>query len=168
MIEIKTIASDMINVRHYIQKQNAHIGVPGTFAESSMIRTTATHNICLTKTKEQSMANFGEVMSRFHKLGKNKDMDNGLYLHTLMLFHAMCHLKEGEMSVENANKKYADLFGTFLNSASMSRNCAVLVKLGLIKLSESVQDRRQKDVMLTTVGHKFRGLFNNHKIKEAI
>ena len=114
------------------------------------------------------MANFGEVMSKFYKLGRNKGMDNGLYLHTLMLFHSMCHLKEGEMSVENANKKFADLYGTFLNSASMSRNCAVLVKLGLIKLSESVQDRRQKDVMLTTVGHKFRGLFNNHKIKEAI
>ena len=160
----------MINVRHYIQQQIVHIGVPGTFAGSSMIRTTAINNICLTKkNKEQSMANFGEVMSKFYKLGRNKGMDNGLYLHTLMLFHSMCHLKEGEMSVENANKKFADLYRTCLNSASMSRNCAVLVKLGLIKLSESVQDRRQKDVMLTTVGHKYRSLFSNiPRAKEAI
>jgi len=141
-----------------------------SFGGRSLITTTP-FNSCLTNNKtnkEQMMANFGEVMSKFYKLGRNKGMDNGLYLHTLMLFHSMCHLKEGEMSVENANKKFADLYGTFLNSASMSRNCAVLVKLGLIKLSESVQDRRQKDVMLTTVGHKYRSLFNNHKIKEAI
>jgi len=141
-----------------------------SFGGRSLITTTP-FNSCLTNNKtnkEQMMANFGEVMSKFYKLGRNKGMDNGLYLHTLMLFHSMCHLKEGEMSVENANKKFADLYGTFLNSASMSRNCAVLVNLGLIKLSESVQDRRQKDVMLTTVGHKYRSLFNNHKIKEAI
>ena len=141
-----------------------------SFGGRSLITTTP-FNSCLTNNKtnkEQMMANFGEVMSKFYKLGRNKEMGNGLYLHTLMLFHSMCHLKEGEMSVENANKKFADLYGTFLNSASMSRNCAVLVNLGLIKLSESTQDRRQKDVMLTTVGHKFRGLFNNHKIKEAI
>ena len=141
-----------------------------SFGGRSLITTTP-FNSCLTNNKtnkEQMMANFGEVMSKFYKLGRNKGMDNGLYLHTLMLFHSMCHLKEGEMSVENANKKFADLYGTFLNSASMSRNCAVLVNLGLIKLSESTQDRRQKDVMLTTVGHKYRSLFNNHKIKEAI
>ena len=142
-----------------------------SFGGRSFITTTP-FNSCLTNNKtnkEQMMANFGEVMSKFYKLGRNKGMDNGLYLHTLMLFHSMCHLKEGEMSVENANKKFADLYGTFLNSASMSRNCAVLVKLGLIKLSESVQDRRQKDVMLTTVGHKYRSLFNNiPRAKEAI
>lgn len=142
-----------------------------SFGGRSLIITTP-FNSCLTtneKNKEQMMANFGEVMSKFYKLGRNKEMTNGLYLHTLMLFHSICHLKEGEMSVENANKKFADLYGTFLNSASMSRNCAVLVNLGLIKLSESVQDRRQKDVMLTTVGHKYKSLFGNvSKAKEAI
>ena len=141
-----------------------------SFGGRSLITTTP-FNSCLTNknNKEQMMANFGEVMSKFYKLGRNKEMGNGLYLHTLMLFHSMCHLKEGEMSVENANKKFADLYGTFLNSASLSRNNAVLVKLGLIKLSESVQDRRQKDVMLTTVGHKYKSLFSNiPKAKEAM
>ena len=119
--------------------------------------------------KEQHMSNFGEVMSRFYKLGKNKNMDNGLYLHTLMLFHCMCHLKEGTLTVENANKKFYELHGKLLNSASLSRNNAVLVNLGLIKLSENSQDRRQKDIIFTTVGHKFKSLFNDiPKAKEAI
>ena len=116
------------------------------------------------------MANFGEVASRFYKLGRNKDMGNGLYLHTLMLFHAICHLKQNELSVENAIKKYAELYGTFLNSASTSRNCAVLVKLGLVKLAESNKDRRQKDIIFTTLGFKTKSLFNDipKHAKEAI
>ena len=114
------------------------------------------------------MANFSEVASRFYKLGRNKDMGNGLYLHTLMLFHAICHLKQNELSVENAIK-YAELYGT-LNSASTSRNCAVLVKLGLVKLTESNTDRRQKDIIFTTLGFKTKSLFNDipKHAKEAI
>ena len=65
------IASDMINVRHYIQKQNA-LGVPGTFAESSMIRTTAIHTTCLRKITNEGEGNlmrasFGEVASKFNR-----------------------------------------------------------------------------------------------------
>ena len=92
-----------------------------SFGGRGLIKTTPCIS-CLTKniTKQGAvMANFGEVMSKFYTLGRNKGLDNGLYLHTLMLFHSMCHLKEGEMSVENANKKFADLYGTFLNSASI-------------------------------------------------
>ena len=87
-----------------------------------------------------------------------------------MLFHAMCHLKQNELSVENAIKKYAELYGTFENSASTSRNCAVLVKLGLVKLAESSTDRRQKDIIFTTLGFKTKSLFNDipKNAKEAI
>ena len=119
--------------------------------------------------RKETMINFGEVASRFYKLGKNKNMDNGLYLHTLMLFHSMCHLKEGTLSVENANKKFYELYGKLLNSASLSRNNAVLVNLGLIKLYESSSDRRQKEIIFTTVGHKFKNLFNDiPKAREAM
>ena len=116
------------------------------------------------------MASFGKISSEFFKLGRNKGLGNGLYLNTLMIFHSMCHLNTDEMSVENANKKYANLYGTFLNSASLSRNNAVLVKLGLIKLSESSEDRREKEIIFTTVGHKFKNLFNDisKARKEAI
>ena len=115
------------------------------------------------------MANFGEVMSKFYTLGRNKGIDNGLYLLTLMLFHSMCHLKDDQSNVENANKMFHKLHGITLNSASLSRNNAVLVKLGLIKLHESVNDRRQKDIIITTLGVKMRNLFNDiPKVKEAI
>ena len=127
---------------------------------------------CLTKniTKQGAvMANFGEVMSKFYTLGRNKGIDNGLYLLTLMLFHSMCHLKDDQSNVENANKMFHKLHGITLNSASLSRNNAVLVKLGLIKLHESVNDRRQKDIIITTLGVKMRNLFNDiPKVKEAI
>ena len=113
------------------------------------------------KPGEVRMASFGKTSSEFFKLSRNKGIGNGLYLNTLMMFHAMCHLKSDELSVENANKKYANLYGTFLNSASLSRNNAVLVKLGLIKLSESAEDRRAKEIIFTTVGHKFKNLFED-------
>ena len=71
--------------------------------------------------------------------------------------------------VENANKMFHKLHGITLNSASLSRNNAVLVKLGLIKLAESSTDRRQKDIIFTTVGVRFRNHFNDiPKAKEAI
>ena len=133
------IASDMINVRHYIQKQNA-LGVPGTFAESSMIRTTAIHTTCLRKITNEGEGNlmrasFGEVASKFNRLGENKaGMNNGLFLSSVMLFEAICRTSENktlDLSVGNARQKYLELFGEQLNSASLSRHNAVLVKLGL-------------------------------------
>ena len=119
------------------------------------------------------MSSFGEIASKFSKLSDNKGIGNGLYLHTLMLFHAICHLTGGgveNLTVENARKKYAELYGEFLNSASLSRNNQVLVKMGLIKLHESTEDRRQKDIILTTVGHKYKSLFTDlpKRAKEAI
>ena len=123
----------------------------------------------ITKKQGAIMTNFGEVMSKFYTLGRNKGIDNGLYLLTLMLFHSMCYLKENQCNVENANKMFHKLHGITLNSASLSRNNAVLVKLGLIKLHESVNDRRQKDIIITTLGVKMRNLFNDiPKVKEAI
>ena len=116
------------------------------------------------------MSSFGEIASKFSKLGDNKNIGNGLYLHTLMLFHSICHLRNDELTVENANKKHAELYGEFLNSASMSRNNQVLVKLGLIKLHESNTDRRAKVIMFTTVGHKFKNFFTDlpKRAKEAV
>lgn len=140
----------------------------------ALIITTPIHSICsITKTKnegEKMISSFGEIASKFSKLSNTKGIGNGLYLHTLMLFHSICHLRAGELTVENANKKHAELYGEFLNSASMSRNNQVLVKLGLIKLHESTEDRRQKDIILTTVGHKFKNLFSDipKRAKEAM
>ena len=146
----------------------------GSFGGRAFITTTPT-NACLTinnktKEREETMSSFGEIASKFNKLGENKKVGNGLYLQTLMLFHAMCHLKSDELSVENANKKHGQLYGEFLNSASLSRNNQVLVKMGLIKLHESTEDRRQKDIILTTVGHKYKNLFTDlpKRAKEAI
>lgn len=160
---------NVINARQSILKNKELIG---TFGGSSMIRTTPINFICLTKNyeREGTMSSFGEIASKFSKLGDNKKIGNGLYLHTLMLFHSICHLNSDEMTVENANKKHAELYGEFLNSASMSRNNQVLVKLGLIKLHESVEDRRHKSLLLTTVGHKYKSLFTditNRRAKEA-
>ena len=141
------------------------------FGGRSFITTTPNHFICSTITeRETTMSSFGEIASKFSKLSDNKGIGNGLYLHTLMLFHAVCHLKTDEMTVENAKKKYAELYGEFLNSASLSRNNQVLVKMGLVKLHESTEDRRQKDIILTTVGHKYKNLFTDlpKRAKEAI
>ena len=137
----------------------------GSFGGRAFIITTPT-NACLTinnktKEREETMSSFGEIASKFNKLGENKKVGNGLYLQTLMLFHAMCHLKSDELSVENANKKHGQLYGEFLNSASLSRNNAVLVKLGLIKLHESETDRRMKSIMFTIAGTKFKSMFND-------
>jgi len=171
------IASDMINVRHNIDNYNAPSVVPGTFAGSSMIRTTAIHTTCLTKktTKKGSKmrASFGEVASKFNRLGENKTgMNNGIFLSSVMLFEAICRTSENktlDLSVGNARQKYLELFGEQLNSASLSRHNAVLVKLGLIKLVDSPQDRRQKNITLTTVGHKYKSMFiDTNKRKEAI
>lgn len=172
------IASDMINVRHNIEKYNAPFAVPGTFAESSMIRTTAIHTTCRKKkTNEREgnlmRASFGEVASKFNRLGENKTgMNNGIFLSSVMLFEAICRTSENktlDLSVGNARQKYLELFGEQLNSASLSRHNAVLVKLGLIKLVDSPQDRRQKNITLTTVGHKYKSMFiDTNKRKEAI
>ena len=157
---------NMINTRHSI-KNNSY----GSFGDRTLIRTTPINYSCsLTKKREETMSSFGEIASKFSKLGDNKNIGNGLYLHTLMLFHSICHLRNDELTVENANKKYAELYGEFLNSASMSRNNQVLVKLGLIKLHESNADRRAKEIMFTTVGHKFKNFFTDlpKRAKEAI
>jgi len=53
------------------------------------------------------------------------------------------------------NNKFNLLYGNKLNSASLSRNNAVLTKLGLIKLVEDPKDARAKIVELTPVGEKF-------------
>jgi hypothetical protein len=157
---------NMINTRHSIETNTF-----GFFGDKAMIRKTPINNSCsLTNKKGETMSSFGEIASKFSKLGDNKNIGTGLYLHTLMLFHSICHLRNDELTVENANKKHAELYGEFLNSASMSRNNQVLVKLGLIKLHESNADRRAKEIMFTTVGHKFKNLFTDlpKRAKEAI
>ena len=54
--------------------------------------------------------------------------------------------KEGSLNVENANKMFQKLHGITLNSAS-TRNNAVLVKLGLIKLAREYQQTEDKKIL---------------------
>jgi len=164
---------NMINTRHGIETTKQLVG---TFGGSSMIRTTPIHTSCLTKktNREGTMkAPFGEVASKFNRLGEDKKgMNNGLYLSTIMLFEAICQTSENkslDLSVGNARQKYLELFGEQLNSASLSRHNAGLVKLGLIKLVDSVKDRREKNITLTTLGHKYKSMFiDTNKRREAI
>lgn len=149
----------------------------GSFGGRAVIRTTPI-NIYLTKItnkKEGShmRASFGEVASKFNRLGENKKgMNNGLFLSSVMLFEAICRTSEyksEELSVGNSKQKYLELFGEQLNSASLSRHNDVLVRLGLIKLVDSVKDRRQKNIMFTTLGHKYKSMFiDTNKRREAI
>ena len=59
----------------------------GSFGGRAFIITTPT-NACLTinnktKEREETMSSFGEIASKFNKLGENKKVGNGLYLQTL-------------------------------------------------------------------------------------
>jgi len=88
------------------------------------------------------------------------------------LFEAICRAsqnKSEDLSVGNSKQKYLELFGEVLNSASLSRHNDVLVRLGLIKLVDSVSDRRQKNISFTTLGHKYKSMFiDTNKRREAI
>ena len=67
----------------------------------------------------------------------------------MMLFDAICHLAPNEMTVANANKKLNEMYGFEFNSATLSRNNTTLMELGLIRLKESSEDRRYKEILLT-------------------
>jgi len=95
------------------------------------------------------MANFTEIASRFFRLGLGK-YKNGVGLNSIILFDAICHLAPNEMTVANANKKLNEMYGFEFNSATLSRNNTTLMELGLIRLKESTEDRRFKEIMLTT------------------
>jgi len=94
------------------------------------------------------MANFTEIASRFFRLGLGK-YKNGIGLNSIILFDAICHLPPNEMTVENANKKLSEMYGFEFNSATLSRNNKTLMELGLIRLKESAEDRRYKEILLT-------------------
>ena len=98
---------------------------------------------------------FTEIASKFWKVGATIGLDNhgGLSLQTMMVFDAICHLSADKLTVENANKKLKELHGFKLNTASLSRNNKILKKLGLMKLEESANDARYKNVILTAKGH---------------
>lgn len=163
----------MINVRQNILN-NKQLG--GSFGGRALITTTPINSFCVKKTNEEGStmkAPFGEVASKFNRLGENKKgMNNGLFLSSVMLFEAICRASENksdELSVGNAKQKYLELFGEVLNSASLSRHNDVLVRLGLIKLVDSVSDRRQKNISFTTLGHKYKSMFiDTNKRREAI
>ncbi len=95
------------------------------------------------------MANFTEIASKFFRLGLGK-FKNGVALNSVILFDAICHLGPNEMTVANANSKLDELYGFKFNSATLSRNNTTLMELGLIRLKESTEDRRYKEVLLTT------------------
>ena len=94
------------------------------------------------------MASFTEIASRFFRLGLGK-YKNGVGLNSLILFDAICHLAPNEMTIENANKKLDEMYGFKFNSATLSRNNSTLMELGLIRLKESTEDRRYKEILLT-------------------
>jgi hypothetical protein len=94
------------------------------------------------------MTNFTEVASRFFRLALDKKFKNGCNLNSAILFDAICHLPSDEMTVENANKKLFEMYGFKFNSATLSRNNTTLMELGLIKLVESSDDRRYKEIKL--------------------
>ena len=50
--------------------------------------------------------------------------------------------------VANANTKVKEMYGFEFNSATLSRNNTTLMELGLIKLVETQEDRRYKEVKL--------------------
>jgi len=95
------------------------------------------------------MSNFTEIASKFFRLGLGK-YKNGVNLNSTILFDAICHLAPNEMTVVNANKKLNEMYGFEFNSATLSRNNTTLMELGLIRLKESTEDRRFKEIMLTT------------------
>lgn len=106
------------------------------------------------------MMNFTEIANDFNKLAQDKGMQNGIYLRTIMLFYAYCRLAPEGRTVQNATDFLYNSFDTERpNSASMSRNNAVLVKLGLITLRETEDDARSKKVMITLLGEKYKKLF---------
>ena len=106
------------------------------------------------------MMNFTEIANEFNKLAQDKGMQNGIYLRTIMLFYAYCRLAPEGRTVQNATDFLYNSFDTERpNSASMSRNNAVLVKLGLITLRETEDDARSKKVMITLLGEKYKKLF---------
>ena len=85
-----------------------------SFGGRSLITTTP-FNSCLTNknNKKQMMANFGEVMSKFYKLGKNKGIDNGLYQTTLMCSTRCVTSKKGKCQWKTQTKSsqiYMELF----------------------------------------------------------
>ena len=94
------------------------------------------------------MANFTEIASKFFRLGLGK-FKNGVALNSVILFDAICHLAPNEMTVANANKKLNEMYGFEFNSATLSRNNTTLMELGLIRLKESSEDRRYKEILLT-------------------
>jgi hypothetical protein len=103
---------------------------------------------------------FTEISNDFNKLAQDKGMQNGLYLRTIMLFYAYCKLAPEGRTVQNATEFLHNSFDMDRpNSASMSRNNAVLVKLGLINLRETEDDARSKKVTITLLGEKFKKLF---------
>ena len=104
------------------------------------------------------MANFTEIASKFFRLGLGK-YKNGVGLNSIILFDAICHLAPNEMTVANANKKLNEMYGFEFNSATLSRNCSTLMALNLIVLTER-DDRRFKDIMLTTKGHTVKKLLS--------
>ena len=102
------------------------------------------------------MGNFTEVASKFFRLSLGK-FKNGCSLNSIILFDAICRLASNEMTVQNAKTKAKEIYGFEFNSATLSRNCSTLMALNLIVLTER-DDRRFKDIMLTTKGHTVKKL----------
>lgn len=95
----------------------------------------------------------------------NLDTNNGVYVHQIMLFHAITTLEDKDLFVQSANRKMKDLYGMDFNSASLSRNTRALMRMGLIKLVPSREDDRQNQIVLTTKGHQLKQTLNKGGLK---
>ena len=109
------------------------------------------------------MAHFGDIAKTFNsyviELVRKKKIKNtnGLYLRTMMVFMAYSCLGERaeNLTPSKAMQWLEQKLNWRTNSASMSRNNAVLFELGLITMIEDPEDARAKVVILTKKGEEF-------------
>lgn len=116
------------------------------------------------RTYEQQKGSVMDVKGLLTEIN-NLDTNNGVYVHQIMLFHAITTLADKDLFVQSANRKMKDLYGMDFNSASLSRNTRALMNIGLIKLVPSSNDARQKEIVLTTKGHQFKQTLNKGGLK---
>ena len=132
----------------------------------AIIITNPFHPIRLTKTineRIKGMAHFGDIAKTFNsyviELVRKKKIKNtnGLYLRTMMVFMAYSCLGERaeNLTPSKAMQWLEQKLNWRTNSASMSRNNAVLFELGLITMIEDPEDARAKVVILTKKGEEF-------------
>ena len=105
--------------------------------------------------------NLTKALSEWWHLGAGK-FQNGVSLNTIILFDAIAHTDPTKLTIENVNDNTLwSRYGIKFNSATLSRNNDNLSHLSLIKLKESITDRRFKDIILTDKGKALARMMNS-------